>query len=70
MTSTLPESLPALGICLEEYQYPYPVGFLRLTSDLQPVTMAYMDVPPAASRTARRSCSCTARPSAATTSAP
>jgi pimeloyl-ACP methyl ester carboxylesterase len=47
MTSTPPDSLPALGICLEEYQYPYPVGFLRLTSDLQPVTMAYMDVRPA-----------------------
>ena len=38
--------LPALGICLEGYEYPYPVGSLPLTSDLQSVTMAYMDVPP------------------------
>jgi len=41
------ESLPALGICLEEYEYPYPVQFLPITSDLQPLTMAFMDVPPA-----------------------
>jgi hypothetical protein len=39
-------SLPALGICLEEYEYPYPVRFLPLSSDLQPVSMAYMDIPP------------------------
>jgi hypothetical protein len=36
----------ALGIGLEEYEYPYPVQFLRLSNDLQPVTMAYMDIPP------------------------
>jgi hypothetical protein len=48
MTSTTPESLPALGICLEEYEYPYPVRFLPLTNDLQQVSMAYMDVPPSA----------------------
>jgi pimeloyl-ACP methyl ester carboxylesterase len=36
----------ALGIGLEEYEYPYPVHFLPLTSDLQPVSMAYMDIPP------------------------
>lgn len=29
----------ALGIGLEEYEYPYPVQFLPLTNDLQPVTM-------------------------------
>src|SRR3984885_6668543 len=46
MTSTTPESLPALGICLEEYEYPYPVRFRPLTNDLQQVSMAYMDVPP------------------------
>ena len=40
------ESLPALGICLEGYEYPYPVGTLQLPSDLQTVTMAYMDVAP------------------------
>ncbi len=48
MTSTTPEPLPALGICLEEYEYPYPVRFLPLTNDLQQVSMAYMDVPPGA----------------------
>jgi pimeloyl-ACP methyl ester carboxylesterase len=47
MASTAPGSLPALGICLEEYAYPYPVQFLPLTNDLQPVTMGYMDVRPA-----------------------
>jgi hypothetical protein len=48
MTSTAPESLPALGICLEEYEYPYPVRFLPLSNDLQQVLMAYMDIPPGA----------------------
>ena len=48
MTNSPPQSLSALGICLEEYEYPYAVGFLPLTNDLQAVTMAYMDVPPAA----------------------
>ena len=46
MTDSASAPLPALGICLEGYEYPYPVGTLALTSDLQPVTMAYMDVPP------------------------
>jgi pimeloyl-ACP methyl ester carboxylesterase len=41
-------SLPALGICFEEYEYPYPVHFLPITSDLQSLQMAYMDVPPKA----------------------
>jgi pimeloyl-ACP methyl ester carboxylesterase len=36
----------ALGICLEEYEYPYPVRFLPLRNDLQPVAIAYMDIPP------------------------
>src|SRR5580698_1193811 len=39
-------SLPALGICLEEYEYPYPVRFLPLGNDLQSVAMAYMDIQP------------------------
>jgi pimeloyl-ACP methyl ester carboxylesterase len=47
MASTAPELLTALGICLEEYAYPYPVQFLPLTNDLQSVAMAYMDVRPA-----------------------
>ncbi|MGB7052049.1 MAG: alpha/beta hydrolase [Acidimicrobiales bacterium] len=46
MTNQMPTSLPALGICLEDYEYPYPVQFLPITSDLQPLKMAYMDVPP------------------------
>jgi pimeloyl-ACP methyl ester carboxylesterase len=37
---------PALGICLEEYEYPYRVQFFSLTTDLQPLKMAYMDVRP------------------------
>src|ERR1700733_10693954 len=52
MTDTASASLSALGICLEEYAYPYPVRFLPLTSDLQPVAMAYMDIPPAANTAA------------------
>jgi pimeloyl-ACP methyl ester carboxylesterase len=46
MTSTAQGSLSALGICLEEYEYPYPVRFLPLSSDLQSTAMAYMDVAP------------------------
>ena len=46
MTGTAPASPPALGICLEEYEYPYPVRFLPLSNDLQPVAMAYMDIAP------------------------
>jgi pimeloyl-ACP methyl ester carboxylesterase len=38
--------LQALGICLEEYEYPYPVRFLPVSNDLQSLTMAYMDIPP------------------------
>ncbi len=48
MTATASASLSALGICLEEYEYPYPVRFLPLTNDLQSVAMAYMDIPPRA----------------------
>jgi pimeloyl-ACP methyl ester carboxylesterase len=36
----------ALGIGLEEFDYPYPVGFLPVMNDLQQLTMGYMDVPP------------------------
>jgi pimeloyl-ACP methyl ester carboxylesterase len=42
MTDTASASLPALGICLEECEYPYPVRFLPLSNDLQPVAMAYI----------------------------
>ena len=35
------------GICLEEYAYPYPVRFLAVYDELQPVReLAYMDIPP------------------------
>ena len=46
MTATAAAQLPALGICLEDYEYPYPVRFLPLNNDLQSLAMAYMDVPP------------------------
>jgi hypothetical protein len=39
MSAVTPASLPSLGICLEDYEYPYPVSFPPLSSDLQPVTM-------------------------------
>jgi len=41
-------ALPPLGIALEGINYPYPVQYLDLTLEGQPVRMAYMDVPPAA----------------------
>jgi pimeloyl-ACP methyl ester carboxylesterase len=46
MTNSGEPSLRPLGIGLEEFEYPYPVRFLPLTSDLQSVEMAYMDVAP------------------------
>jgi pimeloyl-ACP methyl ester carboxylesterase len=46
MTETSPPERRALGIGLEEFKYPYPVGFFPVASDLQSLTMAYMDVPP------------------------
>jgi len=36
--------MQALGVGLEEFEYPYPVGFFAVTSDLQSLTMAYMDI--------------------------
>ena len=41
MTETASAPLSALGICLEEFEYPYPVRFLPLTNDLQPLKMAH-----------------------------
>jgi pimeloyl-ACP methyl ester carboxylesterase len=46
VSGTAPESLPALGICLEEYAYPYPVRFFPVSNDLQSLHMAYMDISP------------------------
>lgn len=34
-----------LGIALEEYSYPFPVRYLPLQAEGEPVRMAYMDVP-------------------------
>lgn len=46
-TTTLSESaLLALGIYLEEYDYPYPVQFFSVSSDFQQLRMAYMDIAP------------------------
>ena len=44
MGDTTRAPLRALGICLEEYEYPYPVRFLPLSNDLQPVAMAYTNI--------------------------
>jgi pimeloyl-ACP methyl ester carboxylesterase len=49
-TQTLAQSstqtqMRPLGIALEEMDYPYPVRFLELTNETQPVRMAYMDIP-------------------------
>ena len=45
-TTPSKSALPALGICLEEYDYPYTVQFFSVRSDLQQLKMAYMDIPP------------------------
>jgi pimeloyl-ACP methyl ester carboxylesterase len=42
-----PGGLKKLDINLENYQYPYPVKFLKLHNQLQELQMAYMDVRPA-----------------------
>ncbi|HSV10763.1 MAG TPA: alpha/beta hydrolase [Hanamia sp.] len=42
-----PGGLKKLDINLENYQYPYPVKFLKLHNQLQELQMAYMDVKPA-----------------------
>lgn len=39
------DTLPPLGIAMEEYPYPFPVQFLPLKVEGQAVRMAYMDVP-------------------------
>ena len=48
MTNRSSPTRRALGIGLEEFEYPYPVGVLPVANDLQSLTMAYMDVPPTA----------------------
>ena len=46
MTNETAESRTALGICLEDYDYPHPVRFFPLSNGLQPVSMAYRDIVP------------------------
>ncbi|MGN6533311.1 MAG: alpha/beta fold hydrolase [Ginsengibacter sp.] len=41
-----PVELKRLDVNLENYQYPYPVKFLKLHNQLQDLQMAYMDVNP------------------------
>lgn len=44
---------PAVGIALEGYAYPYPVAFLPITMEGEPLRMAYMDVPATATENGR-----------------
>ncbi|AXY78781.1 alpha/beta hydrolase [Paraflavitalea soli] len=37
----------ALGLCLENYEYPFPVQYINLTIQTQPLKMAFMDLRPA-----------------------
>lgn len=46
-TTTVAQSPNALGLCLENYEYPFPVQYISFTIQGQPVKMAYMDVQPA-----------------------
>jgi hypothetical protein len=46
MTDSSQPPRQALGIGLEEFEYPYSVGFFPVANDLQSLTMGYMDVPP------------------------
>lgn len=45
--ATLAQAPKALGLCLENYDYPFPVQYISLTIQHQPLKMAYMDVRPA-----------------------
>ncbi|MGD0968116.1 MAG: alpha/beta hydrolase [Candidatus Aquilonibacter sp.] len=46
-------TLPALGIALEGYAYPYPVQYFTVVNDGRSLSMAYMDVAPAANANGR-----------------
>lgn len=41
------QSPKALDLCLENYEYPFPVHYINLTIQGQPLKMSYMDVQPA-----------------------
>lgn len=68
MTNTSSPRRQALGIGLEEFDYPYPVEFLPVVNDLQSLTMAYMDVPPSSEANGSTVVLMHGRPSAAITS--
>lgn len=47
-TVSLAQSQPkTLGLCLENYKYPFAVQYINLTVQAQPVKMAFMDLKPA-----------------------
>lgn len=47
-TISLAQQQPrALGLCLENYEYPFPVQYINLTIQDQPLKMAFMDLRPA-----------------------
>jgi len=46
-------TLPALGISLEGYAYPYPVQYFTVVNDGRSLAMAYMDVAPTANANGR-----------------
>lgn len=47
-TVSLAQQQPrALGLCLENYEYPFPVQYINLTIQAQPLKMAFMDLRPA-----------------------
>jgi pimeloyl-ACP methyl ester carboxylesterase len=41
-----PDSVVPMGLCLENYTYPYPVKYITLDEQHQTLKMAYMDVHP------------------------
>src|ERR1700712_1842262 len=48
-TAAVPAGLIPLGLCLENYEYPYPVKYISLDIQHTSLKMAYMDVRPAQS---------------------
>jgi pimeloyl-ACP methyl ester carboxylesterase len=53
--TTAPTYAKALGIAMDEWDYPFPVRFRQFTIEGEPVRMAYMDVSPRVARQAPRS---------------
>lgn len=46
-STSLAQTPKALGLCLENYDYPFPVQYISLNIQQQAMKMAYMDVKPA-----------------------